>query len=141
MVWVVLLCQSEALIYFVALLYTAETFKNYFIIDNVMNHLSNIIEIFTPWLGLFISITVAITTVAAGVRWLTRHYFDEIKNQFKPNGGSSLRDQVNRLESEHKKLYNKIEDLEERSFESHNELSGKIDELYLKLIDLLSNKK
>ncbi len=43
--------------------------------------------------GLIIGFSTVITVSAAGVRWLTKHYFDEIKAEFKPNGGSSLKDQ------------------------------------------------
>jgi hypothetical protein len=56
-----------------------------------------------------LAITVAITTVLTaaglGVKWLTKHYFDELK----PNGGSSIKDQVNRLEQQHKKLEAKVD--------------------------------
>ena len=45
------------------------------------------------------AIAVAVTTVIGSfigsVRWLVKHYLAELK----PNSGSSLRDQVNRLEA------------------------------------------
>jgi len=45
------------------------------------------------------SLAVAITTVVGSfigsVRWLVKHYLSELK----PNSGSSLRDQVTRLEA------------------------------------------
>ena len=60
-----------------------------------------------------LAITVAITTVLTaaglGVKWLTKHYFDEIKSELKPNGGSSIKDQVNRLEAQHVKLEAKVD--------------------------------
>jgi hypothetical protein len=60
-----------------------------------------------------LAITVAITTVLTaaglGVKWLTKHYFDEIKAELKPNGGSSIKDQVNRLEVQHAKLEAKVD--------------------------------
>lgn len=60
-----------------------------------------------------LAITVAITTVLTaaglGVKWLTKHYFDEIKAELKPNGGSSIKDQVNRLELQHGKLEAKVD--------------------------------
>ena len=59
--------------------------------------------------GLIIGFSTVITVSAAGVRWLTKHYFDEIKAEFKPNGGSSLKDQVNRLESQHSELKSKVD--------------------------------
>jgi len=62
-------------------------------------------------LGLVISISSIITVTAAGVRWLVKHYFDEIKAELKPNGGSSIKDQVNRLEQDHKVMSNKIDQM------------------------------
>jgi hypothetical protein len=60
-----------------------------------------------------LAITVAITTILTaaglGIKWLTKHYFDEIKAELKPNGGSSLKDQVNRLEVQHEKLDKKVD--------------------------------
>lgn len=45
-------------------------------------------------------ITIAVSFVGL-VRWLVKHYLHELR----PNGGSSLKDQVNRLESKVDKLY------------------------------------
>jgi hypothetical protein len=46
-------------------------------------------------LGAIVSaITIAVAFVGS-VRWLVKHYLSELKT----NGGSSLKDQVNRLES------------------------------------------
>jgi hypothetical protein len=47
------------------------------------------------WAGFIVSaITIAVAFVGS-VRWLVKHYLSELKT----NGGTSLRDQVNRLES------------------------------------------
>jgi hypothetical protein len=59
--------------------------------------------------GLIIGFSTVITVSAAGVRWLVKHYFDEIKAEFKPNGGGSLKDQVNRLEAQHGELKTKVD--------------------------------
>ena len=55
--------------------------------------------------SIIIATVTIITSAALGVRWLTKHYFDELK----PNGGSSIKDQVNRLELQHKKLEAKVD--------------------------------
>jgi hypothetical protein len=60
-------------------------------------------------IGIIIGLSTVITVAAAGIRWLTKHYFDEIKAEFKPNGGSSLKDQVNRLEAQHGELKSKVD--------------------------------
>lgn len=62
-------------------------------------------------LGIVISVGTIISITALGVRWLVKHYFDEIKKELKPNSGSSLKDQVTRLEEQHVKLESKIDDL------------------------------
>lgn len=71
--------------------------------------------------------------LAGMIRWLVKHYFDEIKAEFKPNGGGSLKDQVNRLEA-------KIEKVEEHNEQSHKELSAKIDKVYSTIITILKEK-
>lgn len=57
---------------------------------------------FSNGTALIIEILIGIATIVSfaivSIKWLTKHYFEEIKSQFKPNGGSSLKDQVNRLE-------------------------------------------
>ncbi len=60
-----------------------------------------------------VSILSILTSIALGVRWLVKHYFDEIKSELKPNGGSSLKDQVNRLEAQHNKLESKVDKIYE----------------------------
>ena len=63
------------------------------------------------WVGIIVGISTIITSAALGVRWLTRHYFAEIKAELKPNSGSSLKDQVTRLETNQTKLETKLDKL------------------------------
>lgn len=42
--------------------------------------------------------------IAMWIRREVKRYFDEIKAEFKPNGGGSFKDQVNRLEKKHEDL-------------------------------------
>lgn len=46
------------------------------------------------WAGLIVSIIAIVSAFAASVRWLVKHFLYELK----PNGGSSLKDSVSRLE-------------------------------------------
>jgi hypothetical protein len=46
------------------------------------------------WAALIVSIIAIVSAFAGSVRWLVKHYLNELK----PNSGSSLRDAVNRLE-------------------------------------------
>jgi len=48
----------------------------------------------TDWAGLAVAITTLIGALAAAVRWMVKHYLTELK----PNGGSSLKDKVNKLD-------------------------------------------
>jgi hypothetical protein len=48
------------------------------------------------WAGLIVSIIAIISGFAGAVRWLVKHYLNELK----PNGGSSMRDSINRLEAQ-----------------------------------------
>jgi len=65
----------------------------------------------TETAALIVSILTIVAFVVGSIKWLTKHYFDEIRAEFKPNGGSSLRDQVNRLESNHARLEDKIDNV------------------------------
>ena len=47
------------------------------------------------WAALAVAISTLIGSFAIMVRWLVKHYLEELK----PNGGSSVKDQVNRLEA------------------------------------------
>jgi hypothetical protein len=88
-------------------------------------------------LAITISLITVITSTALGVRWLTKHYFDEIKHEMKPNGGSSMKDQVNRMESD-------ILDLKSQNVkgeEYHEKLDNKIDELTKMFVEYVSRQK
>ncbi len=86
-------------------------------------------------LGIVISVGTIISITALGVRWLVKHYFDEIKAQFKPNSGSSLKDQVNRLEAR----MDKADTLRKETYIKVEKLERKIDDLYERFLDYLSN--
>ena len=55
----------------------------------------------TEWAGLLVSIMTLIVGFTSAVRWLVKHYLSELK----PNGGGSVKDQVNRLESRVDEIY------------------------------------
>jgi hypothetical protein len=48
----------------------------------------------TDWAGLIVSIIAIASAFLASIRWLVKHYLNELR----PNGGSSLKDSVTRLE-------------------------------------------
>jgi hypothetical protein len=55
----------------------------------------------TDWAGLAVAVATIIASFAGSVRWLVKHYLEELK----PNGGSSVKDQVNRLEARVDQIY------------------------------------
>ena len=55
----------------------------------------------TNWAGLIVSIIAIITAFSGAVRWLVKHYLYELK----PNGGSSMKDSVSRLERQVEEIY------------------------------------
>ena len=48
------------------------------------------------WAALIVSIIAIVSAFAGAVRWLVKHYLYELK----PNSGSSMRDSINRLETQ-----------------------------------------
>jgi hypothetical protein len=55
----------------------------------------------TDWATLAVAIISIFGSVLVGIKWLVQHYLKELK----PNSGSSLKDQVNRLESRVDEIY------------------------------------
>jgi hypothetical protein len=53
------------------------------------------------WAGIIVSVIAIVSAFAGSVRWLVKHYLYELR----PNGGGSVKDQVNRLESRVDDIY------------------------------------
>jgi hypothetical protein len=88
-------------------------------------------------LAISVSLITVITSTALGVRWLTKHYFDEIKHEMRPNGGASIKDQVNRMENDICELKNQ----NLKGEEYHERLDKKIDDLTKMFVDYVSRQK
>jgi len=78
------------------------------------------------WAALAVSVLTIVAVLAGAIKWLVKHYLAELK----PNSGSSLRDQVNRLEE---KI---IEADQQRS-----RMDKKLDKMYDILLEHISNNK
>jgi hypothetical protein len=76
------------------------------------------------WASLIVAILTIVSSIAFAIKWLVKHYLSELK----PNGGSSVKDQINRLESA-------LEDQRIDSIESRNRQESKLDDMYRILID------
>jgi hypothetical protein len=48
----------------------------------------------TNWASLIVAGIAIVTAFAGTIRWMVKHYLYELR----PNGGSSLKDQINRVE-------------------------------------------
>jgi hypothetical protein len=46
------------------------------------------------WASLIVAILTIVSSIAFGIKWLVKHYLSELR----PNSGSSLKDQITRLE-------------------------------------------
>jgi hypothetical protein len=53
------------------------------------------------WAALILAVISILTSFVIAVRWLVKHFLNELK----PNGGSSMKDAVNRLERQVEEIY------------------------------------
>ena len=53
------------------------------------------------WAGFAVALMTLLAGFSGAVRWLVKHYLAELK----PNGGGSVKDQVNRLEARVDQIY------------------------------------
>ena len=58
------------------------------------------------WAAFAISICTLVGTFALMIKWMVQHYLNELR----PNGGSSVKDQVNRLELRVDEIYRLLVD-------------------------------
>ena len=86
-------------------------------------------------LAIIIAIGTVVSMGAMAIRWMVKHYLGEIKQELKPNGGGSLKDQVNRLEARQ----DKADTLRKETYLRVEKLEKKIDDLYDKFLDYLSS--
>ena len=75
------------------------------------------------WASLIVAILTIVSSIAFSIKWLVRHYLSELK----PNSGSSLKDQVSRLEKS-------IEEQRVDSERSRDRQEKKLEDLYKILI-------
>jgi cobalamin biosynthesis protein CobD/CbiB len=76
------------------------------------------------WASLFVAVLTIVSSIALSIKWLVKHYLSELKT----NGGSSVKDQINRLEDS-------LEDQRVDSIMSRDRQEKKLDEMYKILIE------
>jgi hypothetical protein len=82
------------------------------------------------WASLIVAILTIVSSIAFGIKWLVKHYLSELK----PNSGSSLKDQINRLETS-------VEDQRVTSEQSRLRQESKLDKMYEILIKHIADTK
>ena len=60
------------------------------------------------WAGFILTIISILGAVGIVGRWIVKKYVEEILSELKPNSGSSMKDQVTRLEDKMDKVFDMI---------------------------------
>ena len=84
------------------------------------------------WAALIVSICTIVAFAAGSIKWLVKHYLQELR----PNGGSSLKDSVNRLEKDVALLKDNMI----REEREQDQIQKKLDKMYDILLDYIANK-
>ena len=108
----------------------------------------NFTEFLQTWIPLTVGILTILTIIGGAFYKLNRKFHDFIKTEIeqiiaelRPNGGSSLKDQVNRLETGHIKIVDDVKELKDEMSEikeDNSRLEAKIDKMFDTLLDALS---
>jgi hypothetical protein len=76
------------------------------------------------WASLIVAILTIVSSIAFGIKWLVKHYLSELK----PNSGSSIKDQISRLEGA-------LDEQRIDSIKSRDRQEKKLDEMYRILLE------
>ena len=59
------------------------------------------------WVGIAVGVCAVSTSLLVGLRWVIKSYLAELK----PNSGTSIKDQISRLETQSLQLQQRVDDL------------------------------
>ena len=76
------------------------------------------------WASLIVAVLTIVSSIGLSIKWLVKHYLSELKT----NGGSSVKDQINRLEDA-------VEEQRVDSIASRDRQEKKLDEMYKILLE------
>jgi hypothetical protein len=76
------------------------------------------------WASLIVAVLTIVSSIGLSIKWLVKHYLSELKT----NGGSSVKDQINRLEDS-------VEEQRIDSIRSRDRQEKKLDEMYKILLE------
>lgn len=84
------------------------------------------------WASLIVAILTIVSSIGLSIKWMVKHYLSELK----PNSGSSMKDQISRLELA-------LDDQRVDSERSRDRQEKKLDEMYRILLEHIvkSDKK
>jgi hypothetical protein len=85
------------------------------------------------WAALTLSVLTILGIFVAGIKFLVKHYLSELK----PNSGSSMKDQISRLETR----INEADVNRQQMKEDHKAMKTKLDHMYDILLDYISRSK
>jgi hypothetical protein len=83
-------------------------------------------ELASTTTALIISVFTIVSGIALTIKWLVKHYLNELK----PNSGTSIKDQISKLEIQ-------IDEVDC----DNKKIEVKLDKMYEILLDYISNKK
>ena len=76
------------------------------------------------WASLIVAILTIVSSIGLSIKWMVKHYLSELK----PNSGSSMKDQISRLETA-------VDEQRIDSIKSRDRQEKKLDEMYKILIE------
>ena len=95
------------------------------------------------WVPVILGILGILTAILAAVRFFVRYHVKEgmqdIRHELRPNGGSSIKDQVTRLEAKQLEIANKQHEDDLRFDKRLDKLESKVDDVLKIVIEKLSN--
>ena len=75
------------------------------------------------WASLIVAILTIVSSIGLAIKWMVKHYLSELK----PNSGTSMKDQISRLETA-------VDEQRIDSVKSRDRQEKKLDEMYQILI-------
>ena len=82
------------------------------------------------WASLIVAILTIVSSIGLSIKWMVKHYLSELK----PNSGTSMKDQISRLETA-------VDEQRIDSIKSRDRQEKKLDDMYQILIEHIANTK
>lgn len=99
--------------------------------------------VWQEWIPLAVGIISIITAIGAFVRYIIRNYLRQelqvIKHELQPNSGSSMKDQVTRLETNQKHITETQKADSERFDHKLDKLEDKVDKMFEMILKHFGN--